>query len=192
MFWVILYKVSPGWSGMWVKNLLYFSGYNKSMDGSSGLIFKDNYASILLVKRRDIPIWVLPGGGLEKEETPEQAVIREVFEETGFHVEIARKVGEYTYPKTNEVNHTYECVIQDGKKTLSNESKAIEYYQVGDLPEIVSPIMPVVLGDALKKDEEVVRKKLDKVPKYFWIKGLLHPWVLFKYLLTRIGIHWNT
>ncbi|CAN5288217.1 hypothetical protein BH09ACT12_BH09ACT12_05160 [soil metagenome] len=34
------------------------------------------------------PGWSLPGGGVEYDETLEQAVVREVYEETGFHVEV--------------------------------------------------------------------------------------------------------
>lgn len=34
------------------------------------------------------PQWTLPGGGVEFEETPEQGVVREVHEETGYDVEL--------------------------------------------------------------------------------------------------------
>ena len=58
--------------------------------------FPDN--KILLVKR-GIPVfrgyWALPGGKVEPEETVEEAVIREVKEETGLTVAIIKKIGEY-------------------------------------------------------------------------------------------------
>jgi 8-oxo-dGTP diphosphatase len=53
---------------------------------------------ILLVKRGTVVFkgyWALPGGRVEPGETVEQAVVREIEEETGLEVEIARKLGEY-------------------------------------------------------------------------------------------------
>lgn len=37
--------------------------------------------------------WTLPGGGIEGAEHPIEAVRREVFEETGMHVEVERQLG---------------------------------------------------------------------------------------------------
>ncbi|PEZ03944.1 NUDIX domain-containing protein [Bacillus sp. AFS018417] len=53
----------------------------------SALIYDDN-ENILIVKniKGDSFYWSLPGGAVEGEETLEQAIIREVKEETGFKV----------------------------------------------------------------------------------------------------------
>jgi len=50
---------------------------------------------ILLVKARDKNNWQLPGGRLEPGETPAQAVIREVKEETGLRAQVGRLTGRY-------------------------------------------------------------------------------------------------
>ena len=53
---------------------------------------------ILLVKRGTVVFkgyWALPSGRVDAEETFEQAVVREVKEETGLEIEIVRKIGEY-------------------------------------------------------------------------------------------------
>ena len=66
------------------------------MDGAATIVLNKD-KEILLVKRRDIPIWVIPGGGIEKDETPNQAAIRETKEESGFDVSITRSIARYTY-----------------------------------------------------------------------------------------------
>ena len=51
--------------------------------GATALIFKDKRSQVLMIKRRDVPLWVLPGGSIDANESPEEAVVREVLEETG-------------------------------------------------------------------------------------------------------------
>lgn len=46
--------------------------------------------------------WTLPGGGVESGETKEQAVIREVLEETHLHVTIERQLYEISINKGTE------------------------------------------------------------------------------------------
>src|SRR5271154_6515004 len=51
----------------------------------SALIFEDE--RILLAHRRDIDWWNLPGGAINPGETVDEALRREVYEETGLEVE---------------------------------------------------------------------------------------------------------
>jgi 8-oxo-dGTP pyrophosphatase MutT (NUDIX family) len=53
---------------------------------ASALIIDDD--KVLLVYHKKLGVWLYPGGHIEKNETPEQTVIREVKEETGLDVEI--------------------------------------------------------------------------------------------------------
>lgn len=56
---------------------------------SQGVILKDEYVLMVkqYVERGDI-VWNFPGGGIEHNETPEQAMVREVEEETGYFTKI--------------------------------------------------------------------------------------------------------
>src|SRR5215510_12651762 len=50
---------------------------------------------VLLVQRDGPRFWELPGGSMAPGETSEEAVVREVHEETGVHVEIVELLGWY-------------------------------------------------------------------------------------------------
>lgn len=71
-------------------------------------IIKINDDKIVLVKRKNPPYkgwWALPGGIVEYGETVEEAVKREVKEETGLEVEIERLVNVYSDPNRDPRGH---------------------------------------------------------------------------------------
>ena len=107
----------------------------------------DGGGRVLLERRSDNGFWGLPGGGVEVGESVEQAVKREVMEETALLVEVKRLVGVYSDPRHNNI-HTYpsgsivnwvvivvECVRVDGELRISHESTDIGYFGTDDLPE---------------------------------------------------------
>ena len=57
------------------------------------VIARDARGRLLLVHDRDARQWTLPGGIMEPDETPADAAVREVWEETGVHVALSRLVG---------------------------------------------------------------------------------------------------
>jgi 8-oxo-dGTP diphosphatase len=66
-----------------------------------GAIISDASGRLLLIKRGHEPgkgLWSLPGGRVEAGETDEQAVVREVLEETGLTVAVGRLVGTVRRP----------------------------------------------------------------------------------------------
>jgi len=71
-------------------------------------IIKTNDDKVVLVKRKNPPYkgwWALPGGIVEYGETVEEAVKREVKEETGLEVEIEKLVNVYSDPNRDPRGH---------------------------------------------------------------------------------------
>ena len=159
-----------------------------------GIVFSPDQTKILLIRRRDIPnIWTLPGGGVDSGETPEQAVIREVEEETHLTVEIVRKTGLYTPVNrlTNET-HVYACTFRQGKPCTSDETLECAFYNLDTLPKNLFSLHNDFLQDALSH-EEVVFKSLDQTsyPRAFWY-GIKHPYQMLRFFLARCGMPWNS
>ncbi|GMA35773.1 hypothetical protein GCM10025876_19770 [Demequina litorisediminis] len=87
--------------------------------------------------------WCLPKGHIEGEETPEEAAIREVAEETGITAEIIRPIGVIDYwftgddRRVHKVVHHYLLEAKGGIITTENdpdqEAEVAEWIAVNDL-----------------------------------------------------------
>ncbi len=64
--------------------------------GTNIVVIQDN--KVLLTKRSDVPMWCLPGGGVDAGESVAQTAVREVHEETGLTIQLTRFVGVYSRP----------------------------------------------------------------------------------------------
>ena len=103
---------------------------------SAAVIF-DDQKRILLVKltyQRFHP-WGMPGGGLEYGETAENAVIREVWEETGLKVQIKKLLLNRTVPPDKFAMY-YLCTIKGGVFQPSDEVSEYGYFPLDNLPDI--------------------------------------------------------
>src|SRR5436853_2588161 len=85
----------------------------------SALIFDEG--RVLLAHRSDIDWWNLPGGGMEVGETVEEALQREVREETGLEVAVDRLVGVYSKPQKQEVVLSFICHVTGGELCPTEE-----------------------------------------------------------------------
>ena len=158
------------------------------------IIFSRDRKEILLIKRRDIPVWVLPGGGIEPEETPEKAAVREAEEETGFSVAITRKIAHY-FPinRLSQVTHFYECSIVSGAPKTGKETKEVRFYPLAALPRHLAPPYQDWIQDALENQTVVMKKKILSSSYWNLVRLLiLHPILVARFLLTKMGIHINT
>lgn len=151
-----------------------------------GALFSPDKKEVLLVQRNDVPVWVLPGGGIEPGESPEEAVLREVWEETGFQTQVKRLVG--TYIPINRLTrhtHVYECLILTGHPKTSSETRQVRFFPLTALPKLLPPPFPDWIADALQEGPPV-EKKLTSVNYSTLMKNLLfHPSLVIRFILTR-------
>jgi ADP-ribose pyrophosphatase YjhB (NUDIX family) len=130
---------------------------------TQGVIESDQ--GILLAIRHDLRGWELPGGTLEEGELPEEALRREVREETGLEVEVLRHVGDYVRegfrPHTARV---YCCRPTGGALRTSDETRALRYAPPDDLPETLFPWYRQPIADALERRDEPVTRHEQQGP----------------------------
>ena len=95
------------------------------------IVWDEALERILLVQRRDVPLFVLPGGGIEEGEAPEEAAIREVSEETGLSIRIQKKYAEY-YPinRLTTRTHLFMGKVISGSIKDSIETKSASFYPI--------------------------------------------------------------
>ena len=94
-------------------------------------VIQDEDRNIILVKRRYAPYkdkYALPGGFIKYNEDPEQAIIREVREETNLAVKIISKIGTYDQkgrdPRGKIVSTAFKCRLVKGLSMLQEGDDA--------------------------------------------------------------------
>jgi 8-oxo-dGTP pyrophosphatase MutT (NUDIX family) len=107
--------------------------------------------AVLLTERRTLRGWELPGGNCEPGEAPEDALRREVLEETGFEVRVGERVGRYR--RSGFLAHEawiYRCEIERGALRPSRETPRVAFFPTEKLPTSLFPWFRSPLEDALR------------------------------------------
>jgi len=118
-----------------------------------GVVVRDTPSGareLLLAVRVDLRGWELPGGHLDEDETPGEALAREVLEETGLSVEVGELTG--VYQRTGFLPHTasvYLCRARGGKLTPSAETPRVRWWPADELPATLFPWLRLPVEDAL-------------------------------------------
>lgn len=119
-------------------------------------IVTNEHQGVLLVKRRDFPIWDLPGGRVDPEELLQDAARREVKEETGYEVKILDKVGVYHRPQFNDVQHLFTGVVTGGQAMESGDETAkLKFFNPKCLPLLMVPHRKKQIKDYRKNKRQV-------------------------------------
>jgi ADP-ribose pyrophosphatase YjhB (NUDIX family) len=134
-------------------------------------IISNDSGHVLLSHRRDLDVWNLPGGGVEQDETPWDAAVREVSEETGLEVAIERLVGIYTKSGRNGITLCFECIVTGGSLRASDEADEHRYFPIENLPQRLSPNQREYIRDMASQTTPVMRRQKGPATRE-WLKTL--------------------
>ncbi len=124
--------------------------------GAFALLY-DGEGRILLCHRRDADVWNLPGGQVERGETPWQAAIRETREETGLEASVRRLTFVDHRPERDELVFTFAAVVAvvavvavGDELALNDEVDQLAWFAPSELPANIAPrhaerIIPVLV-----------------------------------------------
>jgi 8-oxo-dGTP diphosphatase len=97
---------------------------------------------VLVVRRRDhVPPWAFPGGKIEPDETPAEAAVREVAEETGLPVCAGGEIGRRTHPATGRTIIYLACSPTGGTEPTVATPREVAEVRWAGLDEL-DQLMP--------------------------------------------------
>ena len=118
------------------------TGYPTPKTDCRGVIFRDD--KILLVKEIADGGWTLPGGWCDNGMTPSENVRREIWEESGFEVDVLKLLAVYDRNRQgHEPRYLFDiykmfflCEITGGEEKTSNETSAVEFFTAAEIPQL--------------------------------------------------------
>lgn len=109
-------------------------------------IIKRADGKILVLKRSEHDdhkpnVWETPGGGMDTEESPQEALKREIIEETDLSVTVTKPFNVFTFKKDTgefKVGITFICEHQNGEVVLSSEHSEFRWIEAEEFAQMVS------------------------------------------------------
>ncbi len=107
-----------------------------------GAVIKDAAGRLLLIRRGHEPgagLWSLPGGRIEPRETDEQAVVREILEETGLRVACGRLVGTAELPGLDGAVvdvRDYLATVTGGELAAGDDAADVRWVTAAELARL--------------------------------------------------------
>lgn len=105
--------------------------------------------AVLAVRRRDTGQWELPGGVLERGETLEQGLRREVAEEAGVVIDPGPLTGVYQHKDLGVVALVYRCRVAGDCDRRDDETSEVRWMTRGEVQAEMLPTFAVRVFDAL-------------------------------------------
>lgn len=157
-----------------------------------GIVFDSRKEHVLLIHRRDVAIWALPGGGIDDGEQPEQSVLREVEEETTLKAHIVRKLALLTpINRLTRTTHLFICQAE-GEPQATEETRDARFFSLTSLPSPLFHIHEAWIRMALINSEGLIERSLTEVTYWKLFKYFIkHPLQVIRTLLSRFGFPIN-
>ena len=116
-------------------------GYATPKVDVRGAVFRGD--TILLVREREDGCWTLPGGWADVGESPGEVVVREIYEESGYHTRATKLLAVYDRSKHGHpplVHHVYklffQCELVSGSPSASIETDEVAFFCENEIPEL--------------------------------------------------------
>jgi 8-oxo-dGTP diphosphatase len=144
------------------------------LPGATAVVI-DGAGRLLLGQRADNGRWALPGGAVDPGEQPAEAVVREVYEETGVHVAVERLAGvvlrQARYANGDVCQYMsvwFRCRATGGTARVNDEeSLGVGGYHHDDLPAERDAVDRLRIDTALD----------DSAPAWFARPGQSYEWL---------------
>lgn len=116
-------------------------GYATPKVAVRGAIFRDD--CLLFVREKDDGLWTIPGGWVDVGESAHEAIVREVFEESGYQTRAVKMLAVFDNQKHGHPparHHCYKlfmlCELLGGSPTQNIETDAVEFFGEAEIPEL--------------------------------------------------------
>ncbi len=126
---------------------LYTYEYPRPAVTVDAVVFRKNTLGVwevLLIKRKNEPYanhWALPGGFLDEDETLEEAVVRELFEETSLKGVKLTQLKAFSKPDRDPRGRTISIAFvgvlsKDAKVYPRDDAKEVNWFPISNLPPL--------------------------------------------------------
>ena len=123
----------------------------------------DRHGQVLLVRRRDHGNWEPPGGALKVGESIEEALLREVEEETSLRISIERLTGVYENPVHGVLSLVFRCTPRSGHAEPGEETAEVAWVETASAGQRLSPGYAQWIIDSLEPGTVAIRLQPDTV-----------------------------
>lgn len=129
---------------------------------AAGIVIRDDSLLVMFRRKNGREYYTFPGGTLENGESPQEAVVREIEEETTMTVEVGELLYELHRTGTLPKEYFYRCTYKNGTPALRSDSieqkindEANNFFepkwvQLSEIKNI--PLLPAEIAERLSHD----------------------------------------